>query len=230
LGCGTGLTTVACQGIAAEVVGIEPAEQMFAQAVRRCRGAGETAGGVTILNRSSGSTGLEGTSIDIVTAADAIHWMPLEETWKEIGRILRPQGIAAFFGAHWPPASVSLSLDKAVGEFASMVREWHRLAGKLPSRTAYSDIDTIYKKPPFGESRKLYLHQQLQWSSEDYIGWMLSWAQLSEWIAAGALPQQVRDRWESVCEAVRNVFCSRQCPIYFTWTIRVFAKEVEQVD
>ena len=85
LGCGTGIFSRLLAGRALDVVGVDPNADMLAR-------ARETGGGPTYVSGDATSTGLPGESVDLVTAAQAFHWFPLEATLSELARILVPGG------------------------------------------------------------------------------------------------------------------------------------------
>jgi SAM-dependent methyltransferase len=88
VGCGTGILTrlVASRGL--EVVGVDPNEDMLAEA----RGGG---GSVEYRRGEAAATGLDDASVALVTAAQAFHWFDLDEALSEFHRILKPGGHAA---------------------------------------------------------------------------------------------------------------------------------------
>jgi SAM-dependent methyltransferase len=99
LGSGTGLSTRWAASWAAEVVGIEPSDEMRAEASR------QPLTNVTYRPGVSHATGLPSASADIVTAVQAMHWMEPEPTLAEVARLLRPGGVFAVIDADWPPVS-----------------------------------------------------------------------------------------------------------------------------
>ncbi len=88
LGCGTGILTRMLAERGLEVVGIDPNEDMLAEA--------RVAGGTMEYRRGDAeSTGLQDHSVTLVTVAQAFHWFDLDAALAEIHRILRPGGRAA---------------------------------------------------------------------------------------------------------------------------------------
>jgi len=90
IGCGTGIVTKMVLDAGARVVGVEPNGDM--------RGAcGDALGANPHLSLSDGTaeaTGLADASVDIVVAAQAMHWFDLDRARAEYRRILRPDGWA----------------------------------------------------------------------------------------------------------------------------------------
>jgi SAM-dependent methyltransferase len=108
LGSGTGLSTRFWAEAADEVVGVEPNPDM-----RRQAEAATAARNVRYRDASSGATGLPDASADIVTAAQALHWMEPASTLREIVRILRPSGVFAAFDYDLPPTTAAWEVDAA---------------------------------------------------------------------------------------------------------------------
>lgn len=88
VGCGTGILTrlLAARGL--DVVGIDPNEDMLAEA--------RAGGGRAEYRRGeAAATGLADASVALVTAAQAFHWFDADAALAEIHRVLRPGGHAA---------------------------------------------------------------------------------------------------------------------------------------
>jgi SAM-dependent methyltransferase len=92
LGSGTGLSTRLWGERAEAVVGVEPNPEMRAYAETATREAN-----IRYMAGSSVATGLQDECADIVTAAQSLQWMEPVETFREIGRILRPAGVFAAY-------------------------------------------------------------------------------------------------------------------------------------
>jgi ubiquinone/menaquinone biosynthesis C-methylase UbiE len=85
LGCGTGIFSRLLAARGFDVIGVDPSPEMLAL-------AREAGGGPTYVAGDSIRTGLEAASVDLVTAAQAFHWFPVEPTLAELARILVPAG------------------------------------------------------------------------------------------------------------------------------------------
>jgi ubiquinone/menaquinone biosynthesis C-methylase UbiE len=88
LGCGTGISTRLLVSRGLDVTGVEPNEDMLAEAVRQ--------GGKYVRGEAQ-KTGLPDRTFDLATAAQAFHWFPIAETLQELRRILKPGAWASAF-------------------------------------------------------------------------------------------------------------------------------------
>jgi len=112
LGCGTGLSTRAWAPRADEVVGVEANPRMLARAQAATR-----AGNVRYVEAFADATGLADGSADLVTCAQAFHWMEPAPVLAEAARILRPGGVFAAYDYDVPPV-VHPELDAAFARHA----------------------------------------------------------------------------------------------------------------
>ena len=90
LGCGTGISARAFAARGLRVIGVEPNESMLER-------AREEGGGPEYRVGDAAATGLPDGCADLVVAAQAFHWFPMDEALGEIRRILRPGGWCAVF-------------------------------------------------------------------------------------------------------------------------------------
>ena len=106
IGSGTGLSTTVWADRAREVVGVEPNPAM-----RRVAEARAPAN-VRYVDGFGHRTGLPESTADIVTCAQALHWMDVPATLDEVARVLRPGGVFAAYDYEWPP-TVSREVELA---------------------------------------------------------------------------------------------------------------------
>lgn len=107
LGSGTGLSSRWAAKWAGSVVGVEPGDDMRAQANARPTER------VTYRSGRSDATGLPDASADVVIAVQAMHWMEPMSTLAEVARLLRPGGVIATVDADWPPVTGLADAERA---------------------------------------------------------------------------------------------------------------------
>ncbi len=171
LGSGTGLSTRVWADHAERVIGIEPNPDMRAQAVRET-----TAPTIEYREGYSAATGLPDASADIVTVAQALHWMEPTSTFAEVARILRPGGVFAAVDNDWPPF-ISPAIDHQfyesrrrertlveAGDYERDIRSWAK-----PGH-----LDRMEKSGQFRIVREFFLHKQDSGDAARMIGLVLS--------------------------------------------------------
>lgn len=99
LGCGTGLSTTIWSAISNKVIGIEPSGDMIKIASEKSFNLDN----VKFVSAFSDNTGLENSSVDIITCSQSFHWMNPETTLNEVSRILKDEGVFAVYDCDWPP-------------------------------------------------------------------------------------------------------------------------------
>src|SRR5215470_3186500 len=133
VGSGTGLSTTIWGERADQVIGIEPNADMRKEAVHNVEGH-PSAAHIEYREGFAHQTGLPDGCADIVTAAQAFHWMEPTATLAEIARILRPGGLFAAYDYDWPPA-LNWELEQVYQDmddrFDELMRE-RGLTGNLP--------------------------------------------------------------------------------------------------
>lgn len=91
IGCGTGIFTQQLLAIGCLVVGVEPNEPMLEAAIANLANHSQ----FLAVEASGESTGLADHCVDLVTVAQAFHWMDPSEARLEFMRILKPKGWVA---------------------------------------------------------------------------------------------------------------------------------------
>lgn len=122
LGCGTGLSTVVWKGHCGEAVGIEPSDDMLAEAVKKQED------GVTFRKAYSHETGLPDGFADAVVCSQSFHWMEPKSTLAEVNRILRAGGVFATVDCDWPPVCGW----EAEAAFEALFEDVRRIEDKYP--------------------------------------------------------------------------------------------------
>src|SRR5258708_35528489 len=113
-GSGRGLSTGIWGERAERVIGIEPNADMRKEATHNVE-AHPGAAHIEYREGLAHQTGLPAGCADIVTAAQAFHWMEPTSTLAEIARILRLGGLFAAYDYDSPPA-IHWELDRLAQE------------------------------------------------------------------------------------------------------------------
>lgn len=180
LGSGTGLSTRFWAPVAEEVIGVEPSEAM------RQLAAGRTASpNVRYVEGSGAATGLEAASADLVTAAQSLHWMDPDPTFREIARILRPGGVLCAYEYHnittpaWAPEAAYVRLRMRGGQ----IRAERGLERGLPLWPL--SVESIAAGGWFDDVRETSLHSVERGDGARLVALALSEGSLTTLLAAG---------------------------------------------
>lgn len=90
LGCGTGIATRLFATRGFTTIGIDPNEDMLADAIKR-------GGAASYQKGDAQDSGLQNESVDLVISAQAFHWFDIRQTMTELRRIVRPNGFCCAF-------------------------------------------------------------------------------------------------------------------------------------
>jgi ubiquinone/menaquinone biosynthesis C-methylase UbiE len=164
LGCGTGLSTRFWAERADRVVGIDPVDEMIAQA------AGEAeAGNVEYLTGWGHETGLPSDGADIVTCSQSFHWMEPSSTLEEVARILHPGGVFAAYHYDAPPVTGIAELDVqaiATTERIYDLEKRHELKRDVRFFPKDDLAASITSSGRFCHTRNIFLHK-VDWTSAE---------------------------------------------------------------
>jgi ubiquinone/menaquinone biosynthesis C-methylase UbiE len=112
LGAGTGKLTRQLMALGADVVAVEPGDEMRAVLARSVPGVDVRAG-------SAEEIPLEDASVDAITVAQAFHWFRVNEALREMHRVLRPGGGFALLWNEWDEED---ALMRALNEVVNTLR------------------------------------------------------------------------------------------------------------
>lgn len=111
IGCGAGLSTEALAGLANCRIGLEPAEAMLQRSQTIAPGA-------QFMAAAAEAIPLRAQSVDLITAAGSLNYTDLQQSLREAGRVLKPEGALVVYDFQ-PGRSFrdSAGLDQWFAEF-----------------------------------------------------------------------------------------------------------------
>ena len=103
-----------------------------------------------------------------MTVAQAIHWFDFDAYWKEVDRVLKPNGVLAYWGYLWP--RVNDRIDSFLVEFRREIEDY------WPERSHHLHSGYQHVGAPFDriESPDFFITES--WSSRQYLEHLLSWS------------------------------------------------------
>lgn len=220
LGCGTGLSTSIWGERAEHVIGIEPSDDMLTQARIKLNSHPYTTH-ITYQRGIAHQTGLANKSVDIVTCAQAFHWMEPSATLAEIARILRPGGVFAAYDYSWPP-TIGWELEQVFQEvdenFEHLMQE--RGTGELgPGWSKEQHLERMRESGHFRFTREFVIHHCEQGTATRFIGLILS-SGYSYQLKRGTVTEQEIEL-DRLKQAALDYIGSEPIPWYFSYRVRL---------
>jgi SAM-dependent methyltransferase len=165
-GTGSGQAAVALAGCFARVVAIDPALAQVALAARHPRVAYRVA--------AAEAMALPAGSIDLVTAAQAVHWFDLDRFYAEVRRVLAPGGALAVWT--YSEVLVDPAVDRVVARF------YHDVVGPYwpPERRL---VERGYRTLPFpfAPVAAPELPMVERWDLARFAGYLGTWSAARHW-------------------------------------------------
>ncbi|TMB55890.1 MAG: methyltransferase domain-containing protein [Chloroflexi bacterium] len=167
LGAGTGRASLAMAERGWRVTAVEPGQAMLDVLRARATDAGLL---VATIQADAESTGIDPTSVDLVTAAQSFHWFDADQALNEMARILRPGGgIALFWNVRDPERSPFLA------DYSGLLRRYAQ-SGEDPGIGRYESVgrdDTrhaLESSGAFEPHELLQLRQEVAMSPGQFMG------------------------------------------------------------
>jgi SAM-dependent methyltransferase len=184
-----------------QVIATDPSEWQISNAVRHEK--------IVYVVSGAGRVEIESGSVDLVTVAQALHWLPHDEFYKEVRRVLRPEGIIAAWGYSFirGPAPV----QKALEEFHEEVIKplW------LPENRL-SDEGFVSLPFPFEELTPPPMTMEARWDLNHLAGFLSSWTVVQRY-----KEQQGVDVVEPLLERLRPAWGDPGRRLRFSWPIKL---------
>jgi len=221
LGCGTGLSTLMWSGVATEVIGIEPSQDMITIALQKAKHVDQ----VRFITGFSDATGLEDDSVDIVTCSQSFHWMEPEKTLEEVSRILKKNGVFAVYDCDWPPVchweaekAYMLLFDK-VNEFELARPE---LKEQYKSWPKDKHLMNIKKSDKFQFAREIVFSTTEPCDAKRFIDLALSQGGLQAILKLGLV--DFKPHLSAYKEKIKAIFGEEHFDVEFSYRMRIAVK------
>jgi ubiquinone/menaquinone biosynthesis C-methylase UbiE len=113
---------------------------------------------------------------DLITVAQAVHWFDFDLFYKEIDRILKPDGIFAVLG--YGLFSTNADSDKILRDY------YHNIIGPYwDSERKYLDENYKTIPFPFEEISTESFENHLTWTFEELMGYLKTWSATQHYIS-----------------------------------------------
>lgn len=113
---------------------------------------------------------------DLITVAQAVHWFDFDSFYKEVYRILKPDGIFAVLG--YGLFSTNVDSDKILRDF------YYSIVGPYwDAERRYLDENYLTIPFPFEEQVVEKFENQLEWTFEELAGYLETWSATQHYIS-----------------------------------------------
>ncbi len=142
------------------------------------------------------SSGMESSSVDLITVASAIHWLDMEKFYAESKRVLKPGGVIAVWV--YSGSDISPDIEDITHRFVSETLNKH-----WPKESAIAWDFEKEVHLPFEKIAVPKFRIDLHWSLEEYIGCLYTWSSTQNYIKAlgvnplDKLREQLLEVWGS---------------------------------
>ena len=122
-------------------------------------------------------SGLDSASADLVTVAQALHWLDLAPFYAEVTRVLRPGGVLAVW-TYGSPHSAVPPIESVLARFLSEM-----IGPYWPPERALVDSGYRTLPFPFPEVAPPEFAIEQRWSLPHLLGYVRSWSATSRYVA-----------------------------------------------
>jgi SAM-dependent methyltransferase len=206
LDCGTG-NGQAALGLArhfARVVAIDPSAPQIANATPNER--------VEYRIARAEESGLPDSSVDLVTAAQALHWFDTASFFAEARRVLRPHGAVVVWG-YGDPVLDTIPLHTTLHAFNRGVMETYWAPERRLLLEGYRTVTF-----PFREAGFPRFVLEMRWTLPELAGYLRTWSAVGRYIA-----EHNRDPVDDVESALALYWDDPEKPRIVRWPLHVRA-------
>ncbi|UII20115.1 class I SAM-dependent methyltransferase [Fulvivirga ligni] len=140
-------------------------------------------------------TSIEGSSVDLITVAQALHWFDVPAFIKETQRVASKDAVLAYWG--YGLLSISAEVDPIIKEFHddAMNGYWDPERYILTNEYKAIDLD-------LADLELKYFKHEVKWSLADLEGYLNTWSSVRKYIErnntnlVNDIIDKLRDKWQ----------------------------------
>jgi len=135
-------------------------------------------------------SGLADDSCDLVTVAQAAHWLDLDRFYAEVRRVLRPRGVIAIWG-YVLLETRDAAIDRALENFQDVTVGAYWPEGRELLARKYATLPF-----PFEPVDAPAFFMRARWTRDDLLGYVSSWSAVARYkqqLGADPLPEFAAD-------------------------------------
>lgn len=166
-GTGNGQAAVGLADFYKKVIATDPSKQQLQNAIPNKK--------VIYKNEKAEYNSIESDSIDIVTAANSLHWFDFDIFYASVKRVLKKNGVFAAWT--YGPPSVSPEVDNIIKHFHDIILDEYWLSENRLTENEYRTIPFPFQRigcPDFYCSKEFDL--------DEMIGYLNTWSAVQRYI------------------------------------------------
>jgi len=157
---------------------------------------------------SAENTDFNDDQFDLITVAQAVHWFDFEDFYREVDRILKPDGVIAILG--YGLFSTNPESDEILRDY------YHNIVGRYWDAERHY-IDERYESIPFpfDEIHVGKFNDSMIWTFDQLVGYLETWSATQHYIRANGenpidlIRDKLRPVWENSTKRVHFPFLIR---------------------
>lgn len=169
VGCGTGQSTFYLLDLFKHCIGVDISKAQISEALRKCEVEGTK--NIEFVVGSGLDMPVESSSVDMVTIAQAWHWVKdIDGFYSECKRVLKPGGSLAVYG-YGNVQALNSSCDSLIRHFYADTLKgfWHKERRYIDDK--YAEVVL-----PFSNVERHDSSMEKLFSLSDFIGYLSSWS------------------------------------------------------
>lgn len=159
-------------------------------------------------------SGLASASIDLVTAAQALHWLDVDAFYREVNRVVVPGGAIAVWS--YGQLEVERSIDRVVGDFYHDTIRPYWPSERAHVENGYRDLAF-----PFARIDTPALVMRERWGLDGVLGYIGTWSAVHRYRKAKG-----DDAWRAFATRVRNAWGDPSAVREVRWPLMIRAGRV----
>lgn len=123
----------------------------------------------------AGCSGLKDSTVDLVTVAQALHWLDLDAFYSEVKRVLKPGGVLAVWSYQ------GMEIDPEIDPI--ILHYYNNVVGDFwPPERVYVEDRYSTLNFPFTKLKVPSFKMEVNWSLDHLVGYLESWSSTNRYI------------------------------------------------
>jgi ubiquinone/menaquinone biosynthesis C-methylase UbiE len=208
-GCGSGQLSVLLADYFDQVIATDASSKQIENAESHAK--------ITYKVATAENIPLPDSSVDIITVAQAAHWLDLEKFYAEVKRLLKPGGVIALI-TYQNGILENIACNNLVQYFYGVTLDQYWPSERKHVESGYQTLNF-----PFNEIKLPSLHMTAEWNFHEFFGYISTWSAFKAYENAGGIGK-ISEFKANLTAAWRDV----KKPQKITWPLYVRAAYISQ--